>query len=111
MKRSYSGAATGKGAVYEFDGNNEVGKGRIEIAEASPPSKVVLTLDMIKPFQTHNIVEYTLQPNGGSTNVTWAMTGAMPYMAKVMCLFFNMDRMVGKDFETGLANLKAIAER
>jgi uncharacterized protein YndB with AHSA1/START domain len=111
MKRTFSGAEGGKGAVYEFDGNKEVGKGRLEIIEAVPPAKVVLTLDMIEPMQGHNIVEYTLEPKGDGTDVTWAIHGSNTYLGKVMCVFFNMDKMIGKDFEAGLANLKALVER
>lgn len=111
MKRSFSGPASGKGSIYEFEGNGEIGAGRLEIAEAVPPSKVVLKLDMIKPFQASNIVEYSLVPKGSATEVTWSMHGAQPLLARVMCLFFNMDKMVGADFETGLANLKTIAEK
>jgi uncharacterized protein YndB with AHSA1/START domain len=111
MKRAYSGAASGQGAVYAWDGNKEVGSGNIEITESSPPSKVTMKLNMIKPFETQNIVEFTLQPQGGTTNVTWAMHGPSPYISKVIGLFCNMDRMIGKDFETGLANLKTVAEK
>jgi uncharacterized protein YndB with AHSA1/START domain len=111
MKRAYSGAATGKGAVYEWEGNRNIGKGRMEIADTSLPSKVIIKLDFEKPFAAHNTVEFTLQAQGDSTNVTWAMHGPVPYIAKIVHLFFNMDRMVGKEFETGLANLKAITER
>jgi len=111
MKRTYSGAANGEGAVYEWEGNNEVGKGRVAITESSPPSKVMIKLDFVKPFETHNIVEFTLEPEGDSTNVTWAMHGPSPYISKVIGIFINMDSMVGKDFETGLANLKTVAEK
>jgi uncharacterized protein YndB with AHSA1/START domain len=111
MKRTHSGAANGKGAVYEWEGNNKVGKGRMEITETSPPSRVTIKLDFIKPFEAHNIAEFTLDATGGSTNVTWAMHGPSPYIAKVMHVFFNMDSMVGKNFETGLTNLKTIAEK
>jgi len=111
MKRAFSGAASGKGAVYEWDGDSNVGKGRIEIVDSVAPSKVTLKLDMIKPFEGHNTVEFTLQPQGETTTVTWAMHGAVPYMAKLFCMLMNGDRMVGDDFETGLANLKALAER
>jgi uncharacterized protein YndB with AHSA1/START domain len=111
MKRRHSGAESGKGAIYEFEGNGEIGAGRLEITEAVPPSKVVLKLDMLKPFQASNTVEYSLVPKGGATEVTWSMHGAQPFLAKVMCLFFNMDKMVGADFEQGLANLKAVAEK
>lgn len=111
MKRTLSGATHGKGAVYEWEGDYNVGKGRMEITETSPPSRVTIKLDFVKPFETHNIVEFTLEPQGDSTSVTWAMHGPSPYVAKVMHVFFDMDSMVGKDFETGLANLKAIAEK
>jgi uncharacterized protein YndB with AHSA1/START domain len=111
MKRAYSGAESGQGAVYAWDGNKEVGSGNIEITESSPPSKVTMKLNMIKPFEAHNIVEFTLQPQGSATNVTWAMHGPSPYISKLIGLFCNMDRMIGKDFETGLANLKTLAEK
>src|SRR5713226_1182040 len=110
MKRTHSGAASGKGAVYKWEGNGKVGAGSMEITESSPPSKVAIKLDFIKPFEGHNIAEYTLETKGDSTNVTWAMYGPSPFISKVMQVFFSMDSMVGKDFETGLANLKAIAE-
>jgi hypothetical protein len=110
MKRTYSGAAKGKGAVYAWDGDKNVGTGRMEIADASPPSRVTLKLDFTKPFEAHNVVDFTLEPKGESTTVTWAMHGPVPYMAKIMHVLIDMDRMVGKDFETGLANLKAVAE-
>jgi len=110
MRRTHSGAASGKGAVYAWDGNNEVGKGSMAITDASPPSKVMIKLDFVKPFEAHNIVEFTLEPKGGATQVTWAMYGPSPYLSKLMGIFFNMDKMVGKDFEAGLAKLKAVAE-
>jgi uncharacterized protein YndB with AHSA1/START domain len=111
MKRSFSGAASGKGAVYEWDGDKNVGTGRMEIVEATAPSKVGIKLDFLKPFEGHNIAEFTMVPSGESTTVTWAMYGPSPYIAKVMGTFFNMDRMIGDDFAAGLANLKAIAEK
>jgi uncharacterized protein YndB with AHSA1/START domain len=111
MKRTLSDVANGKGAVYEWEGDKTVGKGRMEITESSPPSRVTIKLDFVKPFETHNIVEFTLEPKGDSTNVTWAMDGPSPYIAKLMGVFFNMDRMIGKDFETGLGNLKTVAEK
>ena len=111
MKRTYSGAASGKGAVYAWEGNGNVGKGRMEITEATAPGKVAMNLDFEKPFEAHNIAEFTMVPKGGVTEVTWAMHGPSPYMMKVMHLFFDMDKMVGTDFEAGLASLKAIAEK
>ena len=111
MKRTYSGAASGKGAVYEWDGNKEIGKGRMEITESTPPSKVVMAMHFIRPFEAHNTAELTLDPSGDSTHVTWSIYGPQPYLAKVMHIFFDMDSMIGKEFETGLTNLKAIAEK
>jgi hypothetical protein len=111
MKRSVSGAPSGKGAIYEWDGNSAVGKGRIEITDTAPPSRVTIKLDMIKPMEGHNIVNFTLEPRGDATQVTWAMRGSCAYMAKVMGLFLDMDKMIGKDFEIGLANLKTQAEK
>src|SRR5712691_9648577 len=111
MKRTFSAVTSGKGAVYAWEGNRDVGQGRMEIAESVPPSKVAIKLDFVKPFVTHNIVEFTLEPQGDSTNVTWVMLGNMPYVAKIVHVFLDMDKLVGKDFETGLANLKTLAEK
>ncbi|HXB22722.1 MAG TPA: SRPBCC family protein [Candidatus Solibacter sp.] len=111
MKRTHGGATSGKGAVYEWEGNGKVGAGRMEITDTSPSSKVTIKLDFIKPFEGHNVAEFALDPKGDSTNVTWAMHGPNRYIGKVMSVFINMDRMIGKDFETGLANLKTIAEQ
>ena len=111
LKRIHSGAPDGKGAVYEWEGNKEVGKGRMEITETTPPSRVTIRLDFAKPFEAHNIVVFTLEPKGGATDVRWAMEGAVPYFAKIIHLFSDMDSMVGKDFEAGLASMKAIAEK
>ena len=110
LQRSYSGAEHGKGAAYEWLGNNKVGKGRMEITQSSPPSKIVFALHFMKPFEARNTVEFTMVPEGDATSVTWAMHGSSPFMAKVMCIFMSMDNMVGKQFEEGLANLKAVAE-
>jgi uncharacterized protein YndB with AHSA1/START domain len=111
LKRTFSGAASGKGAVYAWEGNREVGSGRMEITEASSPSKVTIQLDFIKPFEGHNLVDFTLQPAGGETTVTWDMAGHLAYVMKVFGIFVSMDKMIGKDFEAGLANLKAVAEK
>ena len=111
MKRTFGATTSGKGATYAWEGNKDVGQGRMEIAESVPSSKVALNLDFVKPFQAHNVVEFKLEPKGDATNVTWAMQGDTPYFAKIIHVFINMDKMVGKDFEAGLANLKAIAEQ
>ena len=110
MKRTLTGAESGKGAVYEWRGNGKAGQGRMEIAAASP-SKIAIDLHFLKPFKAHNLAEFRLEPQDGSTKVTWTMDGKSPFMAKIMQTFFNMDRTIGKDFETGLANLKAVAEK
>jgi hypothetical protein len=117
MQRTFSGAPAGKGAVYEWSGNGKAGAGRMEILEASP-AKVSIKLDFIKPFEGHNVTDFTLDPNPGSpagapvaTRVNWDMHGPSPYLSKLMGVFMNLDRMVGKDFEQGLANLKTVAEK
>jgi uncharacterized protein YndB with AHSA1/START domain len=111
LQRSYSGADSGRGAVYEWNGNKQVGSGRMEILDAPAPSKVVIKLDFLKPFEAHNTAEFTFVPQGDTTNVTWLMHGPAPFMSKVMQVFMNMDNMIGKDFATGLANLKRITEK
>lgn len=110
MKRRFDGATGGKGAVYEFEGNKDVGAGRIEIIESVPYEKVTLRLDMLKPMKASNTVEYRLESKGGATEVTWAMHGEAPLISRVVCLFLNMDKMVGGDFEKGLASLKSLVE-
>ena len=110
MKRTYSGAANGKGAVYEWAGKGKAGEGHMEITEASPRSTVTIKLDFFKPFEGHNMAEFTLEAYGDATNVTWAMQGSQCYLVKVMSIFSSMDNLVGKDFEAGLASMKAVAE-
>ena len=110
MKRTYSGAASGIGAVYDWTGNKNVGTGRMEVLDVQP-QKVMIKLDFFAPFEAHNTTEYVLAPQGDSTKLTWAMFGPSNYMSKVMSVFMNMDKMVGPDFEAGLAKLKAAAEK
>ncbi|HZO52653.1 MAG TPA: SRPBCC family protein [Bryobacteraceae bacterium] len=111
MKRTYSGAASGKGAVYEWEGNSEVGQGRMEITDANASSGVTIKLDFIKPMEGHNIAEFKFAPEGGATKVTWAMHGPNNYLSKVMQVFIDMDKMLGAYFESGLADLKAASEK
>ncbi|MGB9170334.1 MAG: SRPBCC family protein [Bradyrhizobium sp.] len=113
MKRSYSGAESGKGAVYAWDGNRNIGSGRMEILDASSPSKITIKLDFFKPFEGHNTAEFTFAPDGGSsaTNVVWVMRGPSSFISKVMQVFMNLDAMIGRDFEAGLANLKKLTEK
>jgi hypothetical protein len=110
MKRSFSGAESGTGAVYAWEGNRNVGSGRMEILDASTPSKIVIKLDFFKPFEGHNTAEFTMLPQGDATSVNWVMHGPAPFMSKVMQVFMNIDQMIGKDFEAGLANLKRLTE-
>ena len=110
LKRSYSGPPGGKGAAYAWEGNKDVGSGRMEITESTAPSKIVIRLDFLKPFEAHNTAEFTFVREGDATGVTWAMHGPSPYMSKLIGLFFSMDRMVGGMFEQGLANLKKSSE-
>ena len=111
MKRTFGATTSGKGAKYAWEGNKDVGKGSMEIAESSPSSRLTIKLDFIEPFEGHNIVDFTLEPKGDSTTVSWNIHGPMPFVSKVISVFCSMDSMIGKDFEAGLANLKAAAER
>jgi hypothetical protein len=111
MKRAYGPTISGKGATYMWSGNKDVGEGAMEIIDVKSPSLVRLRLDFHKPFKTQNEVDFVLEQKGGGTEVTWTMRGPTPYVAKIAHLFIDMDRMVGKDFEQGLANLKARAEK
>lgn len=106
MQRSYSGADRGVGAVYSWTGNGKAGAGRMEITGSSE-DRIVIRIDFFKPFAASNTVEFTLQPQGGGTQLCWAMFGPSPFVSKLMGLVFNMDKMVGKDFEAGLSNLQA----
>ena len=111
IKIAYSGPDSGKGAAHTWSGNGKVGEGRIEITDAAPSSRVTMRLDMLKPMKASNLVEFTLQPTGDSTAVSWAMSGRQPFIAKLMTVFIDCDKMVGSQFEKGLGKLKAIAER
>jgi uncharacterized protein YndB with AHSA1/START domain len=110
LKRTFSGPDAGLGAVYAWDGNDKVGAGRMEITGAIPSSQVVIKLDFARPIEGHDSAEFTLQPGGATTKVTWKMRGPSPFLAKLMGVFVSMDRMIGGDFERGLAALKAAAE-
>jgi hypothetical protein len=110
LKRSFSGKESGVGAVYGWEGNRSVGSGRMEILEASP-RRVRIQLDFITPFKASNVAEFDLAPQGGATDVNWVMTAENLFVGKVMSIFLDMDRMIGKNFETGLADMKVAAER
>ena len=109
MTRAFSGADAGKGAIYEWNGNRNVGSGRMEILDTTP-TQTRIKLDFFTPFEGHNTAEFTALPRGDATTLTWSMRGPSPFMSKVMQVFMNMDNMIGKDFETGLGNLKDLAE-
>lgn len=110
LKRSYEGAPRGVGAVYGWEGDRNVGKGRMEIVASTAPSSVRVQLDFLAPFEARSMAEFTLVPEGDATKVVWTMEGPRPYPMKVMSLFLDMDGMIGRDFETGLARLKAVSE-
>lgn len=110
MKGTYSGPEYGAGATFDFAGNKDVGSGRVSITGSSAPNRVTMRLQMFKPLAADNVVEFTLQSRGATTDVTWAMQGRQPYVGKVMGLVFDMDEMIGTDFAAGLASLKSLVE-
>jgi uncharacterized protein YndB with AHSA1/START domain len=103
--------AEGVGSSMEWRGNGKVGEGRMEVVEAEPPVRLAYRLTFMKPFAAVNLAEFILVESSGGTDLTWAMTGDSPFMSKLMDALMNMDRMVGRDFEHGLAKLKALAEQ
>jgi uncharacterized protein YndB with AHSA1/START domain len=111
MKKTFGGSAKGKDATYAWEGNKEVGKGEISIVESTPSSRIVFDLHMIEPFEGRNHVVFALRAAGEATTVSWIMDGKQAYFVKVMDLFFSMDKMIGKDFEIGLARLRTVAEK
>jgi hypothetical protein len=110
LKRTYSGTTSGVGSVYAWDGNKNVGSGRMEILEQTP-RKIRIKLDFFAPFKASNVAEFTFMPQGDATDVHWVMTGENVFIGKVMSTFIDMDKMIGKDFEAGLADMKTAAER
>jgi hypothetical protein len=116
MQRSFTGPAAGVGARYAWAGDKNIGKGRMEIVESMAPrngsAKIAIRLEFLEPFQHTAMADFTLQPAAnGATSVTWAMTGPANYLSKVMSVVFDFDKMIGRDFEAGLADLKILAER
>ena len=107
---TYDASSAGVGGAYSWQGE-KTGEGRMQITESVPGQRVTARLDFRKPFEAHNVVDFSVQAAGGGTTVTWAMHGPMPYLNRLMTIFFDMDKTVGKDFEAGLANLKALAEK
>ncbi len=109
MAKTYSGPSSGKGAIYEWSGNKNVGSGRMEIIESIAPSLVVIKLDFITPFEGHNKSSFALQVVPEGTKVVWVMDGPMAFIPKIFSLFVDMDKMIGKDFEEGLEGLKSVS--
>jgi Polyketide cyclase / dehydrase and lipid transport len=110
MRVTYSGASAGPGAVYEWEGNSKVGKGRMEIL-AAEPTLTSIKLDFFSPVASHNQTNFVLEPQGSATRVTWMMDGPNTFASKLMSVFVSMDKMIGKDFDTGLNQLKSAAEK
>lgn len=111
MKRTYAGPEKGVGSSYEWDGNREIGAGRQEIVSVTPHSKIEASIDFYRPMRISNRIEYLLRPSGSGTRVSWAIYGPMPFMSRVMSVFMSMDKMIGGEFEKGLVQLKALAEK
>lgn len=110
MKTTFEGPSAGPGAIYRWTGNNQVGEGQMTVLESKPNELIRIKLDFLRPFKDTCITEFTFKPDGAQTDVSWAMSGERNFMAKAVCLFMNMDKMVGGDFEKGLAQLKAESE-
>lgn len=111
MVRTFSGPANGVGAVSEWAGKGSSGQGRMSITESKRPDTIAIMVDFVKPFDAHNLNRFTLEPEGSGTRVTWTMEGTNVYLMKVMGMFTNMDRLMGRHFETGLKNLGSLAEQ
>ncbi len=109
-KNTFEGPSAGKGAIFKWSGNDQVGEGQMTLLESRPNELIRIKLDFIRPFPSTCDVEFTFKPAGQQTGVTWTMAGAKDYMSKAFCMFMNMDKMIGGDFERGLAQMKAVAE-
>ncbi|MFA6312813.1 MAG: SRPBCC family protein [Sterolibacterium sp.] len=111
MKKLYSGKDSGKGAHYAWEGNKDVGKGDITIADTVPPNKLIFDLHMIEPFEGRNVATISLNRSGDFTNVTWSLDDKHSLMLKTVALLIDLNQAIGKDFEVGLSRLKTIAEK
>jgi carbon monoxide dehydrogenase subunit G len=107
MKRDIGGAPQGPGATYHWSGNSDVGEGQMTITDSRPPQSITIKLEFLKPFAATSTTVFDLVPKGGGTDVTWTMNGHNNFISKAFCVFMDMDKMVGADFERGLANLDA----
>jgi len=110
MKHAYEGAPAGVGAIYTWVGNNEVGEGRMTVTESRPSELIRIDLEFLKPFQATSTAEFTFKPEGGQTVVTWSMAGKVNFIAKAVHLFVDMDKMIGGNFDKGLAQMKSVVE-
>lgn len=110
-ERIYTGPATGVGAKFAWKGNSKIGIGSMEIVEANAPSKIVIRLEFIKPFEGSSTAQFTLIEQQGMTEVIWSNTGPVKFIGKVVSLFLNCEKMIGKNLEEGLAGIKALAEK
>lgn len=111
IKKTFSGAAKGKGAVYAWEGNKEVGSGQLTITAVEPNKSVTMDLDFKTPMEGHSVAKYALSAAAGGTEVLWSIEGPNSFPSKVMCVFMDMDKMIGGEFEKGLGALKAIVEK
>jgi hypothetical protein len=109
-KNSFEGPSAGTGAIFRWAGNREVGEGSMTITENRPSDLIRITLEFLKPFRATNTAEFTFKPDGDQTAVTWSMAGKNNFISKAICLFMNMDKMVGGKFEEGLAQMKSVVE-
>jgi uncharacterized protein YndB with AHSA1/START domain len=109
-RNSFDGPAAGTGAIFRWAGNNEVGEGSMTITESRPSELITIRLDFTKPFEATNTAEFTFKPEGNQTVITWSMFGTNNFIAKAFCLFMSMDKMVGGQFEKGLASMKSVVE-
>ena len=110
LRRTYEGPPAGAGSAYAWQGNAKVGQGRMTITESRPNELIRFKLEFLKPFKAANSADFTFVPQGGQTTVNWSMQGQNNFMFKAMGMFFSMDKMVGRDFEKGLGNLKSVVE-
>jgi uncharacterized protein YndB with AHSA1/START domain len=110
LKRTYEGAPSGTGAVYTWAGNKDVGEGRMTVTESRPGELIRIRLDFLKPFEATNTAEFTFKAEGGQTTVTWSMDGKKNFVSKAICMFMDMDKMVGGQFEKGLSQMKSLVE-
>lgn len=110
MKSTFEGPRLGKGAVHAWTGNNNVGEGRMTLTESRPSELVQLHMEFYKPMAGTAEAEFTFRPKGKQTTVTWSMTGKKNFMSKAFCMFISMDKMIGGQFEKGLANMKSVVE-